>query len=912
MVGGSLSDNTASTTGGGAEIGFTAAVADTFSNVTMDSNKALGGDGGAIAEEDGGLVINQGTTITNNVAGTGVTSEEGGALYLGSANGASCTMPTSPTPPSQLAPYNVCIDDTMFSNNTASTDTGAGGAIDNHAAIMLLTNSTVTRNTAGEFGGGINNEGATAAQMQIVNSTISDNELIVGSGTQQGAGIVAGGADNNIYYSTISGNFVIPTAAGDGNGGGLYVVSPLTMINDTVTANTGVNSGGGMYVDTGGVVNLGSVTFASNEASNPAGSAGGAIDVAAGSATTIGSIFSGDEVSNGSGGFNQNECMGTVTSDGYNLDSGTSCGFTTLPIDKSGANADLGPLQNNGGAAGTDTMALGSLSAALNGQAASCEQYAQNSGASQSRPSPCDIGAYQHFGNGPSFGPSPTQTVNVSANPNSTTQGTNVNYTATVETNPFVASPSPAITGTVTFDVGGQFVCSSSVGAGGAASCSNTNAPVGTGEAVTASYGGDGNYSPSAGNSTMTVTAVISATSTSVGVSPGVTTTGSSVSYSATVTGGATPTGSVTFKIGATTLCTATLSGGSGSCSSTGAPIGTSETVTGTYSGDGSHSSSAGSTTITVNATGPSATSTSVGASPSSVTPGTTVTYSATVTGTSTPTGSVTFSTGATTLCSATLVGGVGSCTATNAPLGVDVITGAYSGDGTHSASSGSTSLTVGGDTCLDQGYTGNAAFVCQVFVDLLGRFPSSAEDASWVAAMAAGTSRTQVGLGIADSQEYRSNLVNNYYMAFLGRPADAGGFAYWIGLLNGGATDGSVLAGILGSAEFYADSGSTPAGFITALYHDLLNRAPDGPGLAFWENQLSIGATRAAVAGGILGSTEYLVDFVAAQYIYLLGRGVDPAGLTYWVGILASTESYEAVISGIIGSPEYYLDATT
>jgi hypothetical protein len=41
--------------------------------------------------------------------------------------------------------------------------------------------------------------------------------------------------------------------------------------------------------------------------------------------------------------------------EGGNLDSGTSCRFTN-PASKSNANANLGPLQNNGGQ--TDTMAL--------------------------------------------------------------------------------------------------------------------------------------------------------------------------------------------------------------------------------------------------------------------------------------------------------------------------------------------------------------------------------------------------------------------------------------------------------------------------------------------------------------------------------------------------------------------------
>ena len=65
------------------------------------------------------------------------------------------------------------------------------------------------------------------------------------------------------------------------------------------------------------------------------------------------------------------------------------------------------------------------------------------------------------------------------------------------------------------------------------------------------------------------------------------------------------------------------------------------------------------------------ATSLSVSANPSSATVGSQIRYSATISGGSgTPTGTVTFSTGLLTLCTASVSGGVASCPASNAPLG--------------------------------------------------------------------------------------------------------------------------------------------------------------------------------------------------------------------------------------------------
>ncbi len=207
--------------------------------------------------------------------------------------------------------------------------------------------------------------------------------------------------------------------------------------------------------------------------------------------------------------------------------------------------------------------------------------------------------------------------------------------------------------------------------------------------------------------------------------------------------------------------------------------------------------------------------------------------------------------------------------------------------------------------------YTGNSAFLCSTYEDLLGRAPDSGGLAYWNALLSAGTSRSTVAYDIATSPEGRGDLVAGYYEAYLGRAPDAGGLSYWVAQLAGGATDQTVAAGFLGSSEFYTDSGGTQAGFVTALYADLLGRAPDSGGLSYWEAQLSSGATQSAVAAAILSSTEYRTDFVTALYADLLGRAPDSGGLSYWVAQLAGGQSDESIISSIVGSAEYYTDAT-
>jgi hypothetical protein len=91
-------------------------------------------------------------------------------------------------------------------------------------------------------------------------------------------------------------------------------------------------------------------------------------------------------------------------------------------------------------------------------------------------------------------------------------------------------------------------------------------------------------------------------------------------------------------------------------------------------------------------------TTTSVTLNPTTAAAGTMVVYLAVVTpqsGTSTPAGTITFTTGSTTLCTAVLSGGVAACGATSAPVGTDTVTGTYSGGGGYASSSATATLTV-------------------------------------------------------------------------------------------------------------------------------------------------------------------------------------------------------------------------
>jgi len=75
---------------------------------------------------------------------------------------------------------------------------------------------------------------------------------------------------------------------------------------------------------------------------------------------------------------------------------------------------------------------------------------------------------------------------------------------------------------------------------------------------------------------------------------------------------------------------------------------------------------------------------------------------------------------------------------------------------------------------------------------------------------------------------------VRGWYERFLGREPDSSA-AGWVQGLQSGQDPEQLLAGILGSDEYYTRAGGTPRGFIQRLYLDLLTRRPTPREEDYW-----------------------------------------------------------------------------
>jgi hypothetical protein len=265
-------------------------------------------------------------------------------------------------------------------------------------------------------------------------------------------------------------------------------------------------------------------------------------------------------------------------------------------------------------------------------------------------------------------------TTSVVAAPTPSLVGQSVTFTATV------SSGAGTPTGTVIFKDGATTLGTIPLSAG-TATLSVSTLTAG-GHTIVAVYGGNSSFAPST-SSFVKQTVNKRPTTTSIVAAPNPTFVGQSVTFTATVSSGAaTPTGTVTFKDGETTLGTGTLSAGTATITTSTLTAGN-HNIKAVYGSDASFATSISSVvTQTVNKW---PTTTSVVAAPNPSFVGQSVTFTATIAvtspGSGTPTGTMTFTDGASTLGTVALSAGTATITTSTLIAGNHSIKAVYGGD---------------------------------------------------------------------------------------------------------------------------------------------------------------------------------------------------------------------------------------
>ncbi|MCO8128021.1 DUF4214 domain-containing protein [Acidimicrobiia bacterium EGI L10123] len=200
-------------------------------------------------------------------------------------------------------------------------------------------------------------------------------------------------------------------------------------------------------------------------------------------------------------------------------------------------------------------------------------------------------------------------------------------------------------------------------------------------------------------------------------------------------------------------------------------------------------------------------------------------------------------------------------------------------------------------------------AYVQRVHELFLGR-PATGAEATELAHVVHVAGPAALTGRLALSPEWAGVRIDDLYRDVLGRAPEPGGQAYWLDQLRRGRTLEAVAAGFYGSDEYYGVVGGRDGDYVDSLYARLLERAPDPGGRQQWLDQLRAGLSRTSVADAFYGSVESRRQRVDALYDEILGRAPDPAGRSFWVERLPALGDV-ALASHLAASDELHRRAT-
>jgi hypothetical protein len=150
----------------------------------------------------------------------------------------------------------------------------------------------------------------------------------------------------------------------------------------------------------------------------------------------------------------------------------------------------------------------------------------------------------------------------------------------------------------------------------------------------------------------------------------------------------------------------------------------------------------------------------------------------------------------------------------------------------------------------LEAGFIGSVEYIANnggagrgwivgMYRDLLGREPAEFEAQAWLTALANGMTETQVAFGFAASAERQGQRVRRNYNLYLLREPSQQEIDAWVDLfVRGLATNQDIVAGFVGSPEYYshAQKGQgNRAVWLVCAYSEVLFRWPSRGEVEAW-----------------------------------------------------------------------------
>ncbi len=201
----------------------------------------------------------------------------------------------------------------------------------------------------------------------------------------------------------------------------------------------------------------------------------------------------------------------------------------------------------------------------------------------------------------------------------------------------------------------------------------------------------------------------------------------------------------------------------------------------------------------------------------------------------------------------------------------------------------------------------GTRAYVNSLYVTILGRNADSYGLNYFTAQLGAGVSRNEVVQAIWNSAEHVGKIVDGLYAQYLHRGADSMGRSVWSAAIMGGDSVDEVALAIVNSAEYAARNAGNGA-FVDSLYRDILGRNADAGGRAVWVGQLNAGVSRATIIDSFTRSAENIDRAINFLYSEIFGRRPDATSLQNYRSLIQSgQQSIASVAQSILASADYF-----
>ncbi|MCL2345773.1 MAG: DUF4214 domain-containing protein [Desulfobulbus sp.] len=156
----------------------------------------------------------------------------------------------------------------------------------------------------------------------------------------------------------------------------------------------------------------------------------------------------------------------------------------------------------------------------------------------------------------------------------------------------------------------------------------------------------------------------------------------------------------------------------------------------------------------------------------------------------------------------------------------------------------------------------------------------------------------------------WQADPVTEAYVAYLGRPGDPAGVAYWSQLV---ATPSVIFESFSRSDEYRSlVADKTHFQIVDSLYHVLFNRAPDEGGQAYWTARLDAGdisiddLAPALMYGATGRDSDTLAAKIWAAQDFTLALDTGPERQAYEQATAQQGEQIKVWLAGI-GSPDGY-----